>query len=168
MPYSHLDPLLSKEGQGGSYFSSFLKGKPAGVLKIPFPTMHYISNRSIFKSRRSYLRAQSTTPEQKLWSKLRNKQMGSNYKFRRQFGVGTFIVDFYCPTLKLAIEVDGNSHTSKQAQSYDRWREKYLKTLGITYLRFTNEEIMKNLDGVLMTIFLRVKEKEDIRKKDKK
>ena len=59
-----------------------------------------------------------TEPEKRLWSILRNNQLG--VKFRRQHGIGHYIVDFYCPELKLIIEVDGESHFSEDAQAYDR------------------------------------------------
>lgn len=106
-------------------------------------------------------------PEQKLWSKLRNRQI-ENHKFRRQFSIGNFIADFYCPALKLVIEIDGASHDGEERQSYDRWREKYLASLGIKCLRFTNEEVMKNLDGVLVAISTHITERAKELKRSKR
>jgi very-short-patch-repair endonuclease len=73
-------------------------------------------------------------------------------KFRRQHGIGHYIVDFYCPALKLVIEVDGDSHFTEDAQRYDRERNKFMSSLGMTTLRFKNDEVMSNLEGVCQSI----------------
>jgi very-short-patch-repair endonuclease len=86
-----------------------------------------------------------------LWTKLQRKQLGG-HKFRRQFGVGKYSVDFYCPKLKLAIEVDGDSHFRGQAKKKDSRRESYVEQFGIEVLRFTNDDVRANLDGVLLKI----------------
>ena len=78
-------------------------------------------------------------------------------KFRRQHGIGPFIVDFYCHECKLAIEIDGATHWTKTAKEYDLHREKYIREYGIHVLRFANSEVVENLDGVLMTIAEAVK-----------
>jgi len=85
-----------------------------------------------------------------LWSKLKNKQLG--YKFRRQYSVEGFVIDFYCTELKLAIEADGDSHYIEGGQERDMERQKIIESYGITFLRFTNNEIYENLDGVLVKI----------------
>lgn len=82
-----------------------------------------------------------------LWSKLKSK--GLDYKFRRQYSVEKFVMDFYCPRLKLAIEVDGDSHFVEDAENRDIERQTIIETFGITFLRFTNKEIYENVDGVL-------------------
>jgi very-short-patch-repair endonuclease len=69
-------------------------------------------------------------------------------KFRRQHGIGHYIADFYCPELKLVIEVDGDSHSSADAQTYDAIRNDFMVSLGITTLRFTNDEVMHNIEGI--------------------
>ena len=106
-----------------------------------------IFNPKTSESNRKRLRSESTLPEQRLWLKLRGKQI-EGYKFRRQFGIGNFIVDFYCPELKLAIEVDGDSHAGESVEKYDWHREWYLKKFGVRCLRFTNHDVMTNCDGV--------------------
>ncbi|CAH9017001.1 endonuclease domain-containing protein [Candidatus Nitrosacidococcus sp. I8] len=73
-------------------------------------------------------------------------------KFRRQYGIAHYIIDFYCPELKLAIEVDGENHFSETAQVYDKTRNHYLESLGILTLRFNNDEIMNNMEGVYYRI----------------
>ena len=72
------------------------------------------------------------------------KLMG--YRFRRQYGIGPYVLDFYCLGLKLAIEVDGDSHF--EAGEYDRERQRYIESLGIRVLRFTNREVFERLDDV--------------------
>ncbi|TBR41712.1 endonuclease domain-containing protein [Marinomonas agarivorans] len=99
---------------------------------------------------RSELRKAMTEPEQRLWYRLRNKQLG--VKFRRQFGIGRYIVDFYCPEKRLVIEVDGDSHFSKAGLSYDSARDEYIKSLDIQVVRFTNLDVMQNIEGVLFAI----------------
>jgi len=82
-----------------------------------------------------------------LWSKIRAKQLGG-YKFRRQYSVDQYILDFYCPKAKLGIEIDGDSHFSELAQKHDRKRQYLIESLGIKVLRFNNREIYENLDSV--------------------
>ena len=103
------------------------------------------------KERRVDLRNNQTPQEILLWSRLRREQLG--FKFRRQHGVGGYIVDFYCPEKKLVIEVDGAQHFEKEAKEYDRIRSSYLKGLDIKVLRFTNAEINTNIEGVIQKIF---------------
>jgi len=82
-----------------------------------------------------------------LWSKLKGKQLG--YKFRRQHGIGKFIVDFYCPVLKMIIEVDGDVHGFDNQIIKDRSRQTFLESLGFTICRYTNNDVIKNIGGVL-------------------
>jgi very-short-patch-repair endonuclease len=86
-----------------------------------------------------------------LWSRLKGKQLGG-FKFRRQYGVGKFSIDFYCAERKLAIEVDGASHYTIGEQEKDRERQEWIEQFEIQFLRFTNDDVYKNLDGVLMMI----------------
>jgi len=71
------------------------------------------------------------------------------YKFRRQYSVDQYIIDFYCPELKLAIEVDGESHFTETAREYDRSRQEYIEAFGIRFLRVMNSDVLGNLQGVL-------------------
>ena len=98
--------------------------------------------------KRRMLRNNSTAPEQRLWYYLRNKQF-YGFKFRRQTGIGPYIADFYSYDLKLVIEVDGDSHGSNKAKIYDARRDEYMKKRDISILRFTNHEVMNNVEGVL-------------------
>ncbi len=70
------------------------------------------------------------------------------YRFRRQRPFGPYIVDFYCAAHKLIIEIDGDSHAADDAQEYDTQRTAYLQGLGLQVIRFSNLEVMENLDGV--------------------
>ena len=100
---------------------------------------------------RRVLRQEMTAPERILWQQLRAGQTG--VKFRRQHGIGPYIVDFYCPSLKLVLEIDGDSHfLNEAALTYDKQRTLYLSRLSIDVLRFTNLEVMQNLDGVMAVI----------------
>ena len=94
------------------------------------------------------MRRDSSPAEQKLWHKLRNHRLGG-LKFRRQMPLGPFIADFYCPAAKLAIEVDGMSHIDSQP---DERRDAWMAARGIRVLRFSNHDVLSNLEGVLTAI----------------
>jgi very-short-patch-repair endonuclease len=96
------------------------------------------------------LRLRTTEAEQKLWFLLRNRQLKGK-KFRRQHAIANYVVDFYCNECKLAIELDGNFHVD-EAKNYDKSRTALLAELGITVLRFWNEEVMSDPGGVLIRI----------------
>lgn len=110
--------------------------------------MYEIFNKSKFLSRRRELRKSSTSQELKLWHYLRNKKLG--VKFRRQHGIGPYVVDFYCKENNLIIELDGAQH--KDEKEYDKERDNYMETLEIKVLRFWNGEIDKNIEKVLQKI----------------
>src|SRR5690349_10665488 len=88
------------------------------------------------------LRNDSTFTEVKLWKSLRSRQM-MGYGFHRQKPVKNFIIDFYCKELRLAIEVDGITHIEKNALQKELARQKELEELGITFLRFTSNEVYR-------------------------
>lgn len=90
-------------------------------------------------------------PEQVLWRHLRGSQMDA-LKFRRQYGVGIYVLDFYCPALRLAIEIDGDSHYSEAGVRHDADRDKFLREQNIRIIRFTNNEVVTNIEGVLTVI----------------
>ena len=106
-----------------------------------------IFNLPKYTQRRQDLRKNSTIPEKRVWEKLRKEQLG--FKFRRQHGIGHYIVDFYCPERKLVIEIDGESHFTDEGIEYDKIRSDFLNSIGIEILRFTNEEVMNNIEGVI-------------------
>ncbi len=106
----------------------------------------FIFNTPLLKERRKDLRNNATEPEQLLWQKLKRKQLGE--KFIRQYSVGPYILDFYCPSKKLAIELDGSQHTTKDAQKYDHERTLFLNDWNIKVLRFWNSEVSHDLKSV--------------------
>ena len=98
-----------------------------------------------------------TDAEMKLWSKLNRRQM-SGLQFYRQRIIGEYIVDFYCPRSKLVIEIDGGQHYSGKVEQDDKLRDEKLNELGLTVLRFSNIDVLKELDGVLEHIYLNLKQ----------
>ena len=92
-----------------------------------------------------------TEAEQELWIKLRRRQI-ERCKFRRQYSIMGFVVDFYCPEKRLAIEVDGGYHRKKNQLDCDQARQKLLETLNICFLRFSNDEVFNDLDLVTQKI----------------
>ena len=83
-----------------------------------------------------------------LWSKLKNRQL-LGCKFRRQYGIQSYRLDFYSPELKLGIELDGETHYVREAPAYDHRRERFVESLGIRVLRILNDEVIENLEGSL-------------------
>jgi very-short-patch-repair endonuclease len=96
------------------------------------------------------LRKNLTPAESKLWKAIKGNQLG--VKFRRQHPIGRYITDFYAREKGCVIEVDGESHYTAEAIAYDQARDAYLQSLGLTILRFNNQEIYHQLEGVLETI----------------
>lgn len=105
-------------------------------------------NRSSMTLRRRQLRNSMPRAEIFLWARLKKKQI-MGYKFRRQHSIGYYVIDFYCPKLKLAIEVDGDSHFSEEGKKYDLKRENYIKSFGIRFLRITNLDVYNNMGGII-------------------
>ena len=97
------------------------------------------------------LRKNLTDAERRLWSTIRMKQINS-CQFYRQRIIGDYIVDFYCPRAKLVIEVDGGQHYSDEMAEVDRKRDDYLKNQGLKVLRFSNTEVLNNIEGVVESI----------------
>jgi len=112
-------------------------------------TIHF--NRHGERDKRRFLRNNPTESEKTLWQCLRKKKI-LGYKFRRQYGIDAFIVDFYCPKAKLAIEIDGEIHKSRDVMLADRKRQEYIEQFGITFLRFTNAEIENDIRQVISLI----------------
>lgn len=109
-----------------------------------------IFNRQQQKLQRQHLRANMPMPEKILWAKIRNQQLG--VKFRRQHGIGRYIVDFYCPECALVIELDGDSHYQEGAQEYDAIRDEFMRSMDLEVLRFANVGVMNNLESVVIRI----------------
>lgn len=112
-------------------------------------------NINIFASLRQKLRRDSPPAERLLWGRLRRKQL-NGYKFRRQYGIEEYVVDFYCADARLGIEIDGPTHFNDAAEQRDRVRQQCIERLGITVLRFTNDEVYQNMEGVLTQILERL------------
>ena len=103
-------------------------------------TKHY--NRKEMQERRRQLRKNMTYCEKLVWMYLRKRQM--KYRFLRQYSVDHYVIDFYCPKLKLAVEVDGDVHDSSDQKEYDKNRQEYLESFGISFVRITNEKLLDN------------------------
>ena len=99
-----------------------------------------------------------TDPERKFWSLVRNNRLG--VKLRRQVPFGPYIVDFFCFSAKLVVELDGSQHHTLEGKEYDFHRDEFLKAHGMTVLRFSNKEFFVNRDGVLRVIWERVHKKD--------
>jgi very-short-patch-repair endonuclease len=97
------------------------------------------------------LRHESTDCERLLWQRLRNRQLGG-FKFRRQYPLPPYVLDFYCAELGLAVELDGGQHFSDEAQHKDAERSRYLGTRGIRVIRFSNHEVLLQMPEVLAEI----------------
>lgn len=95
------------------------------------------------------LRNNSTLAEVLLWNELKRKQM-KGYDFHRQKPIDNYIVDFFCPRLMLAVEIDGDSHFARGTE--DAERQQRLERLGIRFVRFDDFEVKANMRGVLKTI----------------
>lgn len=98
-----------------------------------------------------YLRKNMTHPETVLWSRIRMKQL-KGYQFYRQKPITEYIVDFYCPKAKLVIELDGSRHKSAIGIKKDTVKDKNLGNLGLKVLRFNNNDVIENIEGVLERI----------------
>lgn len=97
------------------------------------------------------LRKKSTEAEKKLWARLRDRG-AADLKFRRQHPIGSRVVDFFCAESKLAVELDGSGHTYHRNQTADLDRELDLYGKGVRVLRFPNDEVLENTDGVVNAI----------------
>ena len=110
-----------------------------------------IYNNKGVKSLRKELRNNSTPAESTMWELLRAGRLDGT-KWRRQYSIGKYIVDFYCPKARLCVELDGDTHFTMQGDLYDLERTEYINSLGISILRFENREIWDNPERVLLTI----------------
>ena len=112
--------------------------------------MNY-SNHPVTKEFRRQLRREETPTERMLWKRLRGKQL-DGYRFRQQHGFGPYVLDFYCPSIRLCIELDGEVHDSQEAQQHDSDRTSFLNQNRIHVLRFRNEEVEQSIELVLQRI----------------
>jgi len=107
-----------------------------------------INNKKILEPYRKSLRKNLTPAESFLWRLLKNSQL-ENRKFRRQHSIGNYILDFYCPSEKLAIELDGASHFTDEGIAYDTIRTEYINSFNIKVVRFENKLVFDNTGWVL-------------------
>ena len=107
----------------------------------------YLYNDPNGKLERRRLRKNATDVERKLWDILRSRQM-AGFKFIRQYSIGPYILDFYCPERRLAIEADGGQHADAYGQEHDADRDRYLKELNICVIRFWNNDVLQNIERV--------------------
>lgn len=112
---------------------------------------------SSFVSRARSLRKKATDCERILWRRLRKRNL-AGYKFRRQHSIDLYILDFYCPGAKLAIELDGGGHSYQMRRIRDQRRAEFVARLGIKLLRFWNHQVRQELDSVLQAIWFALEE----------
>lgn len=113
--------------------------------------MKSVHNLKVLFERRKELRNHSTPEEIFLWNYLKHSKLG--VKFRRQHSMGGYITDFYCPTNKFVIELDGAVHNTTEAKEYDKVRDEFLKGMNLKILRLSNKEITKeNIESVINKI----------------
>jgi len=135
-------PLLGKEGSG-----------VVDKININSIMQHKerINNLPETKYHRRSLRNDATPAEIVLWQYLKKSQVGG-LKFRRQHGVGAYVLDFYCPEIKLCIELDGDIHHTPMSFEHDMQRTSYLNNQGITILRYHNEVVFNNVQGIMNSV----------------
>lgn len=109
------------------------------------PRLHKLTN---YVALRKNLRNSATDAERTLWHHLQQRQL-LGLKFRRQYGIHHYIIDFYCPEIRLGIELDGGWHFRPDQRDRDLERTQKLADYGIRILRFTNNDVLNNINGVL-------------------
>ena len=117
--------------------------------------MKFLRNDPTLKQRRQELRRNQSDAERAFWVKVRDKQF-FGIKFFRQYSIGPYILDFYCPGLKLAVELDGGQHNQSDGREHDATRSEYLRVQGIDVIRFWNHEVLLDMESVLSKLALKV------------
>ena len=110
--------------------------------------MTKIYNKTNNKKKRRELRKNQTPEGLIFWAHVKDRRF-HGYKFRRQFSIGNYIADFYCPELKLVVEIDGGQHLEEENMEKDLSRTEYFSDLGMKVKRYTNLEIKNNLESAL-------------------
>lgn len=119
--------------------------------------MQHLHNRKELKTRRTELRNNATQAEELLWYELRKSQL-KGVKFRRHHSVGNYILDFYSPGERLAIELDGGHHQEDDAQKeYDRKRTEFLNSMKIEVIRFKNTDVIFAREAVVKKIMKKIR-----------
>ena len=109
-------------------------------------------------NRARLLRKKATEPERALWRHLRNRNF-AGYKFRRQHPFDDYVLDLYCPSGKLGIELDGGGHNYRAGKIRDRRRSEFLARHRVIVLRFWNHQVRQELDSVLQVIWFALDER---------
>ncbi len=99
------------------------------------------------------MRHEPTDAEQRLWRILRGRRLGG-FKFRRQHPIGGYIVDFFCPSAALAVELDGGQHADAAAVQYDQLRTRRLKEMGVRVIRLADHDLLRDPDWTAQRIYL--------------
>jgi very-short-patch-repair endonuclease len=107
-----------------------------------------IFNKKELRPKRKELRNNSTYAEVFFWQQVKGRQLEGR-KFRRQTSIGNYVVDFYCPEEKLVVELDGEVHFDEEAIKYDKKRTEFLESVGLTVIRFENNDVLKDTEYVL-------------------
>lgn len=102
------------------------------------------------KNRRQDLRLRSTIAEKVLWERIRNRKLG--FKFIRQYSVEGYVMDFYCPEKRVAIELEGGVHRLKDVKVYDKFRKRFIEAYNIKFLVFRNDEVLSETVRILKMI----------------
>ena len=118
--------------------------------------MTVLRNTKALKNNRRSLRVRETKKEGKLWQYLRAHRL-EGFKFYRQYSIGPFVADFYCPKARLAIELDGGHHAEDDQNDYDNKRSEYFNSFGIQVIRFWNNDVQANIEGVVESIRVKLK-----------
>lgn len=118
-------------------------------VSVEYP-MYFGATPAIFKLAKE-LRKNETETEKILWTKLNKNQM-MGLQFRRQHPINMFVADFYCAKIKLVIEIDGSIHEISEYQEHDLGRSEILNDFGITVIRFSNEQIIEDIESALKKI----------------
>lgn len=116
----------------------------------------FLYNNKAFRNRRRELRNNQTSAEKILWSKISKSQI-SGLRFLRQYSIGPYILDFYCPKIRLDIELDGSVHFQREAKIYDKDRARYLADLDVCEIRFWNDDVLKNTKETLDKLSTKIK-----------
>ena len=117
------------------------------LLPMPDPS----HNHPALRDRRRTLRRGATPAERQLWKRLRARRL-DGWRWRRQYSVGPYVLDFFCPEVRLAIELDGNVHGDPARAAYDGERERWLAEAGVRVVRFENRRVTEQVDLVVEAI----------------
>ena len=126
---------------------------------MPETNKEFLPFRKDLKAKARDNRKNMNRPEAKLWYEILSNRKFLGYRFLRQKPILDYIVDFYCSNLKLGIEIDGESHVDQK--EYDKKRTLDMNKIGIKIIRYSNVEIMCNLEGVYLDLEEKVKEREE-------